>query len=369
MQGHPADERWMALALSLGRRGLGRVWPNPAVGCVIVKEGRVLGRGWTGPQGRPHGETQALAQAGDKAQGATAYVTLEPCAHHGKTPPCAAALIKAGVAHVVTAMTDPDLRVAGKGHAMLRAAGIEVVEGCLGAEAAIDHRGFIQRTTRNRPFVTLKLATSVDGRIATASGESQWITGPLARRWVHRMRASHDAVMIGAGTAVADDPSLTVRDLGVAHQPVRVVLDSRLRTPAMGKLAATAAEVPLWMCHGPAAPEVAKADWQDSGARLLECSVDKAGRIAVGGLLTALAEQGLTRVFCEGGGQLAASLLAGCLVDQLITFNAGLALGAGGVPAIAALPAYPLADVKRFNLAETRNVGPDSLQIWRSATR
>ncbi|MFN3293016.1 MAG: bifunctional diaminohydroxyphosphoribosylaminopyrimidine deaminase/5-amino-6-(5-phosphoribosylamino)uracil reductase RibD, partial [Gemmobacter sp.] len=209
----------MAHALALARRGLGRVWPNPSVACVIVQGGRVVGRGVTAPGGRPHAEPQALAQAGAAARGATAYVTLEPCAHHGRTPPCAAALVAAGVARVVSALQDPDPRVSGGGHGMLRAAGIAVTTGVLAAEAAALQRGFLTRVTQGRPMVTLKLALSLDGRIATATGESRWITAAPARARVHLMRACHDAVLVAGGTARADDPELTVRGLGVAHQP------------------------------------------------------------------------------------------------------------------------------------------------------
>jgi len=360
-----SDERWMSLALALGRRGHGRCWPNPAVGCVIVRGDIVVGRGWTQPGGRPHGETQALAQAGARARGATVYVTLEPCAHTGKTPPCAEALVAAGVARVVSALEDPDPRVAGQGHAILRSAGIEVETGLLAAEAAEDHAGFLLKTTEKRPLVTLKLASSFDGRIATAGGESQWITGPAARRYVHYLRATHDAVLVGAGTALADDPSLTVRDLGVGHQPVRVVCDSRLTTPATGQLGKTAREVPVWMCHGPKAPERALADWAATGAKLVACEIDEAGRLDIASVLRALASHGLTRVFSEGGGQIAASLLADGVVDRLIGFTAGLALGAGGLPSVALMPDAGLAAAKRFQLVETRAIGADVLHVWR----
>src|SRR6056297_3629384 len=258
----------MRLALSLGRRGMGQCAPNPAVGCVIVQGERIVGRGWTAPGGRPHAETQALAQAGAAAQGATAYVTLEPCAHHGKTPPCAEALIAAQVARVVASFDDNDARVAGRGFAMLRAAGIEVTTGVMAEEAARDLAGSLMRNETGRPFVTLKLASSFDGRIATATGHSQWITGPEARRAVHGLRASHDAVMVGAGTARADDPALTVRGLGLDHQPVRVVVSRRLDLPRDGKLARTAGEIPLWLCHGPEADASRLAAWRDLGARL-----------------------------------------------------------------------------------------------------
>lgn len=363
------DTRYMALALSLGRRGLGAVWPNPAVGCVIVKHGRILGRGWTRPGGRPHAETVALAQAGAAARGATAYVTLEPCAHHGQTPPCADALVAAGVARVVVALADPDPRVNGQGLARLRAAGIEVVEGVLADAARADQAGFLSRVTEGRPLVTLKLATSFDGRIATASGESRWITGAEARRAVHALRLTHDAVMIGAGTARADDPVLTVRDLGAARQPVRVVLARTLDLPLDGRLAASAGEVPLWLVHGDGADRDRVAAWRALGAEMLPVPVAH-GRLDTGAALAELGARGLTRVLCEGGGTLAASLLGAGLVDRLVGFTAGMAIGAEGRPAISALGLGALADAPRFTLAETRAVGGDVMHVWhRDATR
>lgn len=354
----------MAHALTLGRRGQGRCWPNPAVGCVIVQGSRIVGRGWTQPGGRPHAETEALAQAGAAARGATAYVTLEPCAHHGRTPPCSEALIGAGVARVVAPLVDSDPRVSGRGFAMLRAAGIEVTTGVLTEEAARDHAGFFLRQEAGRPFVTLKLASSLDGRIATATGESQWITGPESRRAVHLLRARHDAVMVGAGTARADDPSLTVRDLGMSHQPVRVVVSRRLDLPLTGTLARTAGEVPVWLCHGPEVDGNLAAAWQGLGARLIPCTLS--GRqVDVGAVLRGLAEAGLTRVFCEGGGQLAGSLLAAGLVDELIAFNAGIALGAEGQPSVGALGLERLAHAARLTLADVRRVGADAMTVWR----
>ncbi len=360
------DHRYMALALSLGRRGQGATWPNPAVGCVIVNNGRIVGRGWTALGGRPHAEPVALAQAGEAARGATAYVTLEPCAHTGQTPPCAQALIDAGVARVVAPLEDVDARVSGQGFAMLRAAGIEVTTGIMTAEAARDHAGFFMTREQGRPLVTLKLASSFDGRIATASGESQWITGPEARRLVHLQRASHDAVMVGGGTARADDPTLTVRDLGVARQPVRVVVSRRLDMPLLGNLARTAGEVPLWLVHGADADPALRQAWEGMGARLIE--VRGSGRMLdAGDILAKLGAAGLTRVFCEGGGALAASLLGADLVDQLIGFTAGLALGAEGRPSLSAMGVERLADAPRFKLCETRAVGNDVLHIWRRA--
>lgn len=356
------DRRFMSLAIGLGARGLGQVWPNPAVGCVIVKGGRIIGRGWTQPGGRPHAETVALAQAGDAARGATAYVSLEPCAHHGKTPPCAEALVAAGIARVVSALEDPDDRVAGRGHAILRAAGISVQTNVLAKDAEALQRGFLNRVRLGRPMVTLKLATSLDGRIATASGESKWITASEARRQVHLMRARHDAVMVGAGTVRADDPMLTVRDMGVSRQPVRVVVTRDLNIP-LGALAASAREVPLWLIHGPDAPTDVRAAWQAAGAVLTECAADAQGLVAAA-VLAALGQAGLTRVFCEGGGQLAAALLRADLVDELAIFSAGLALGADGRPAVGAMGLAHLADARRFSLQAQQQVGPDVLSIW-----
>ena len=360
------DRRFLALALSLGRRGQGSTWPNPAVGCVIVRDGRVVGRGWTAPGGRPHAEPQALAQAGELARGATAYVSLEPCAHHGKTPPCADALVAAGIARVVAPIEDMDPRVSGEGFARLRAAGVEVTTGLLADEAGRDHAGFFLRTELGRPFVTLKLASSFDGRIATATGDSQWITGAGARRLVHAMRARHDAVMVGGGTARADDPSLTVRDLGIDRQPVRVVVSRRLDLPLMGRLARTAKEIPVWLCHGTDADPTLHQTWAGLGARLIPCDAT-AGQLDPRSVLQGLGEAGLTRVFCEGGGALAASLLQADLVDELVGMTAGVAIGAEGLPALGALGLTRLAEAPRFRLRETRPVGGDVMHVWERA--
>ncbi len=355
----------MALALTLARRGLGTVWPNPAVGCVIVGKGRILGRGWTQPGGRPHAERHALDQAGKAARGATAYVTLEPCAHHGQTPPCAAALVDAGIARVVTAQTDPDTRVSGRGHAILRAAGIAVTESVSEPEARALQQGFLTRTILGRPMLTLKLASSFDGRIATASGESRWITGPQARARVHALRATHDAVMVGGGTARADDPLLTVRGLGPRRQPVRLIA-SRLLDLPRNRLAASVPDAPLWLAHGPDAPDEARVFWQDHGAELLEIP-QTTQRLNPAFLLQLLGKKGLTRIFCEGGGQFAASLLRADLVDDLIGFTAGVILGADARPGIGALGLEALAAAPRFRLAATETLGGDVLHHWTRA--
>nr|WP_185962148.1 bifunctional diaminohydroxyphosphoribosylaminopyrimidine deaminase/5-amino-6-(5-phosphoribosylamino)uracil reductase RibD [Palleronia caenipelagi] len=353
----------MAHALSLGRRGLGRVWPNPAVGCVLVRDGRVVGRGVTQPGGRPHAERVALDQAGEAAQGATAYVTLEPCAHHGQTPPCAAALVQAGVSRVVTALEDPDTRVSGRGHARLREAGLNVTTGVLADVARWDQAGFLSRVVRRRPMVTLKLATSLDGRIATASGESRWITGPEARRAVHAMRLNHDAVLVGGGTARADDPRLTVREMGPVRQPVRIIVSQRLILPEEGELARSVDEGPLWLIHGDGAAEERRAFWAGRGARLIEAPVSR-GQVCPTEMLNALATEGVTRVFCEGGGSLAASLLEAGLVDRIALFSAGLFLGAEGHPGLGALGIDRLADAPRYRLKQHRRIGADVLSLW-----
>lgn len=356
MAGRPTpedDRRWMTAALAVGRRGLGRVWPNPAVGCVVVKDGRPVGRGWTQPGGRPHAETMALAAAGGDAAGATAYVSLEPCAHHGRTPPCADALIAARVARVVSPMRDPDPRVSGRGFAALRAAGIAVDVGLMAAAAEEANAGFLALQRSGRPWLTLKLAATLDGRIATRTGESRWITGPAARRRVHLMRAAHDAVLIGAGTARADDPALDVRLPGLeSAAPVRVIVDGDLSSPKakpgapVWRLCGQDADAPDW---GEAAPVPRAAD----------------GRLDLAAAMRALGARGLTRVLCEGGGTLAASLLKAGLVDELVWMSAGAAIGADGASAIGPLGVSVLADAPRFDLIATERLGPDVMTVWR----
>src|SRR6056297_83478 len=358
------DRRFMALALSLARRGMGRVWPNPAVGCVIVRDGRIVGRGWTQDGGRPHAERVALDQAGAMAAGATAYVTLEPCNHTGQTPPCSSALVEAGVARVVVATGDPDPRTAGRGIATLRAAGIEVETGVLEDAARHDHAGFLSRVVTGRPVVSLKLAASLDGRIATATGESRWITGPRARHWVHAQRACHDAVMVGAGTARSDNPQLTVRGFGAVPQPVRVVLSRRLDLPRDGHLARTARDVPVWLIHGREAPEDARAAWRQAGATLLEVASGPGGHLDVESAMAELGKAGLTRIFCEGGGTLAAALLAADLVDTLWLVTAGRAIGAEGTPAVGAMGVAVLSEAPTLRLAGVEVLGEDVLTRW-----
>ena len=354
----------MALALNLARRGLGRVWPNPAVGCVIVKDGNIVGRGWTQDGGRPHAETEALHRAGQSARGATAYVTLEPCAHHGKTPPCAEALIAAGVSRVVSALEDPDPRVAGKGHAILRAANITVDVGTRANEARTVNAGFLSRITKDRPTVALKLATTLDGKIALSDGTSRWITGERARAHVHLLRAQFDAVMLGAGTAVADDPELTSRLPGMnAGRMVRIVIDTNARLSPTSKLANTAHKQPVWMLTAPNTKAPATL-----GAKAVEAIHVPAAEngIDLSAALKILAQRGLTRIFVEGGATLAASLVKADLVDNLLWYRAPAIMGEG-ISALGSLSLGELASLPRFRREETIRLGEDVLETYARA--
>jgi diaminohydroxyphosphoribosylaminopyrimidine deaminase/5-amino-6-(5-phosphoribosylamino)uracil reductase len=359
------DVSHMRAALGLARRGLGQCWPNPTVGCVIVREGRVVGRAVTAPGGRPHAEPLALAMAGAEARGATAYVTLEPCCHHGRTAPCTDALVAAGIARVVVAVRDCDPRVNGQGVARLRAAGIAVEEGLLGAEAEALNEGFFLRIRRNRPLVTLKLASTLDGRIATRSGESRWVTGEPARRAAHALRGRHDAVLVGVGTVVSDDPDLTCRIEGFRKTPlVRVVADSHLRTPLTSRLVATASAIPTWILARHGADRDRAYALGQAGASVI--SVETTGDGAQLGVdlpraLQALAARGITRVLAEGGAQLAAALLRADLVDRIAWFHAPAVLGADGWPAAQSFGVAALAAMPRFRRTGVIAVGEDTL--------
>ncbi|HEY2132161.1 MAG TPA: bifunctional diaminohydroxyphosphoribosylaminopyrimidine deaminase/5-amino-6-(5-phosphoribosylamino)uracil reductase RibD [Acetobacteraceae bacterium] len=361
------DLSHMRAALGLARRGLGNSWPNPAVGCVIVRDGRVVGRGFTAPGGRPHAEPQALAMAGEAARGATAYVTLEPCCHTGRTPPCTDALIAAGIARVVVAVRDPDARVNGEGTAALRAAGIAVEEGVLTAEAEEVNAGFFSRIRRGRPLVTLKLATTLDGRIATKSGESQWLTGEPARRAAHMLRGRHDAVMVGVGTVLADDPDLTCRLPGFKPVPmVRVVADSHLRIGLTSRLVATARQSPTWIVARDGADPNRRRALAEIGVTLIEVAGGEAG-VDIARALTVLAERGITRLLVEGGGQMTASLLRADLVDRVAWFHAPAVMGGDGWPAAQSFGLRHLADMPRFVRHAATPVGADMLTELRRA--
>lgn len=361
-----SDLAHMQAALRLARRGLGLCWPNPAVGCVIVKEGRVIGRGATAPFGRPHAEPQALAAAGAEARGASVYVTLEPCAHHGKTPPCTEALIAAGVARVISALEDPDPRVQGRGHALLRAAGIAVEVGLGAEEAAEINAGFLKRQREGLPFVTLKWGASLDGRIAHASGESRWITGPLARAQGQALRRRHDAVLVGAGTAVQDDPALTLRGYGAPplRPPLRLLLDRALTHAPESALGQGIAEAPLWVLHGPEAAPVRAAAWAARGARLIPVPL-KGAHLDLRAAFVLLATEGLTRILVEAGPGLSAALVQAGLVDEIALFTAGKLLGGDALPALGPLALSGLAAAPAFARIESTSLGGDIFSRWR----
>ncbi len=363
----------MRAALAMARRGLGNVWPNPAVGCVLVQPdaagGRVVGRGWTQPGGRPHAEAEALARAGDAAAGAVAYVSLEPCNHRGRTPACARALAEAGVARVAMALEDPDPRVSGTGAAALRDAGLEVTAGLLEAEAAELNAGYLLRVRDGRPLVTVKVATTLDGRIATHAGDSRWITGEWARAWAHGLRARHDAVMVGVGTALADDPMLTCRLPGLPKRPtIRIVADSRLRLPLTSRLVAGAGETPFWLVTLAGGDHSRKAAYRDCGVEIIEIEAGPEGRPEPAGVFAALAARGLTRVLVEGGGHVIAGLLRAGLVDRLEWFRAGIVIGGDGVPAAAAFGVDRLDQAPAFERVAVRRVGDDTLETYRRRT-
>ena len=352
----------MRHALGLAARALGRVAPNPAVGCVIVvPNGTIVGRGWTQDGGRPHAETVALAQAGDAARDATAYVTLEPCAHIGQTPPCADALIRAGVARVVAAIEDPDPRVKGGGFTMLRNAGIDVDVGTFKSEAGKLNEGFFKRITEHRPLVTLKFAQSLDGRIATATGESKWITGEDARRLGHLLRAKHDAILVGIGTVLADDPELTCRLPGLeTASPIRVVLDTSLRLGEGSRLAKTARDIPTIVFT------TAKdgAALRTAGVEIVEVARDARGRPDIASVLHALAERGITRLLVEGGASVHATFINRGFADRLEVFRAPILLGGASQASVEALAAISLDETPRFRCVGRRKLGADLLESF-----
>ena len=369
------DTHYMQVALRLARRGLGRTWPNPAVGCVIVKADGdatyVIGRGWTQPGGRPHAETVALDQARERygaanLAGATAYVSLEPCSHHGQTPPCADALIDAQIGRVVTGCMDPDGRISGGGIERLRSAGIDVTTDVLQAEAEELNAGFIQRESSGRPLVTLKTATTGDGRIATRSGASQWITGPAARDRVHLMRAQHDAILVGIDTVLHDDPVLTCRLAALEDRsPVRVILDSSLRITDDAQLVHTARDVPTWIVTRNDSDRARAARLQDAGAEVLNVAADDTGHVDAGLALTELGKRGITRVMVEGGAVLSAALLRAGLIDRIAWFRAPRLIGGDGKPAFGDLGVETIEDMPAFERMAREIIGGDTLDIYR----
>jgi diaminohydroxyphosphoribosylaminopyrimidine deaminase/5-amino-6-(5-phosphoribosylamino)uracil reductase len=365
-----ADARFMQLALTLGRRGQGRTWPNPAVGAVVVKDGVIVGRGWTQPGGRPHAEPEALKRAGEAARGATLYATLEPCSHFGKSPPCVDAIIAAGIARVVSAIEDPNPEVAGQGHAKLRAAGIKVDIGAGAAEAAHDHAGHFRRIRDKRPHVILKLAVSSDDKIGAAGHKAVAITGEAAKARVHLLRAQCDGILVGIGTVLADDPLLTCRLPGMeARSPVRLVLDRALRIPGTSKLVHSARETPLWVMTSNLSEAPAAMKLGAAGAQVIRVATTTSPPPGLDllAVLHALAERGITRLLVEGGARVASSFVAAGLVDEVWLLRGPDPVGAGGVPALDALPLSVLTQSPAFQRRVSETLQKDTLTIYERA--
>lgn len=353
-----ADGRFAAAALRLGDRALGTTWPNPAVGAIVVKDGVVLGRGRTAPGGRPHGEVLALSAAGANARGATLYASLEPCSHHGRTPPCSDAIAAAGVTRLVAPVRDPDPRVAGRGFAGLSAAGLSVEAGLCERAALRSHLGHIMRTTADRPSVTLKLAVSADGAIGRRGEGAVAVTGEIARRHVQALRARFDAILVGRGTVEADDPQLTCRLPGLeCRSPVRVVLDTEGRLTPAARIFDPAAPGAAWV--------ISAADDREGVAdaeRVRWIKVPKAnGCIDLRQTLSTLAGLGITRLFVEGGAKIAGAFLAAGLLDEAILFRSPAALGGDVVPALEEMPLETITGSAEFRLVERRRFGPDRM--------
>jgi diaminohydroxyphosphoribosylaminopyrimidine deaminase / 5-amino-6-(5-phosphoribosylamino)uracil reductase len=361
------DQRFMQLALALGRRGQGRTWPNPAVGAVVVKDGVIVGRGWTQPGGRPHAEPVALAQASEAARGATLYVTLEPCSHVGKSPPCADAVIAAGIKRVVSAIEDPNPEVAGQGHARLRAAGITVDIGLGAAEAARDHAGHFRRVRDKRPHVILKLAVSTDDKIAAAGHKPVAISAEAAKARMHLLRAQSDAILVGIGTVQADDPLLTCRLPGMeARSPVRVVLDRALRISGTSRLVQSARATPLWLMTSSLAEAAAAVKLGAAGAQVIRVATTTTPSrgLDLRAPLHALAERGITRLLVEGGARVASSFVAAGLVDEFWLLRGPGAIGAEGVAALDALPLSSITQSPTFKVRASESLDRDTLTVY-----
>jgi len=358
------DERYMRLALALGRRGLGHTWPNPAVGAVIVKDGAIIGRGWTQPGGRPHAETQALKRAGKAAEGATMYVSLEPCSHKGKAPPCADAIIRAGVARVVSGLQDPNPDVAGAGHRKLSERGIRVDVGLCADEARRMHAGHIRRITGGRPHVMLKLAIAADGKAGLAGRRPMAITGEQARERVFQMRSHSDAILVGIGTILADNPALTCRLPGMFElSPVRVVLDTQLRLPLASHVIATVRETPSWVFAGKSASSIAEEILVERGAKVFRVE-DKGGLLDLEDVLKTLAGEGITRVMVEGGPTVAANLVKADLIDEAVLLRSDKEIGADGIDALTDLPLRVLTQSVNLALCGTEQLGADRAEFY-----
>lgn len=359
----------MAAALRLARRGAGQTWPNPAVGAILVQgregDARVVGRAVTAAGGRPHAETIALERAGAEARGATCYVTLEPCSHHARTPPCVDALLQAGIARVVSAASDPDPRVAGRGHQRLSAAGVAVVTGVLAAEAAWHNRGHITRITTHRPYTLLKLAISADGAIGSHGAGQIAITGSAVQGEVHLARAESDAIMVGLGTVLADDPSLTCRIQGLEHRsPVRVVVDTGANIPLRCGLVTTARRTPTWILCGEGADPQRLARLRQAGVSVLPVPIGADRRVDLGAAMRRLGEAGITTILVEGGAVLAEALVRRDLIDLADLYFSPLRIGEGGIPALNTLPLARITGDSRYRRVDDRRIGEDRLHQY-----
>jgi len=355
----------MRLALDLGRRGLGQTWPNPAVGAVIVKDGVIVGRGWTQKGGRPHAETEALKRAKRDARGATLYVTLEPCSHTGETPPCVDAIVRAGIARVVSALEDPNPQVAGQGHARLREKGIQVEVGLCAEQARRTHAGHIARVTQDRPHVLLKLAISADGKAGFAGRKPAPITGEVARERTFLLRAHSDAILVGIGTVLADNPQLNCRLPGMEERsPIRVVLDTQLAAPLSFGVIATVREQPTWVFCSPKASSVAEEILQDKGVQVFRVD-EQNGNLDLRQVLKRLSEEGITRLMVEGGPRVAASFVSADLVDEAVLLYGQMTIGREGIDPLEGLPFDALTE--RMKLIETDQLGSDKLEHYERA--
>ena len=358
------DERFMDLAFALGQRGLGRTWPNPAVGALVVRDGVIVGRGWTQPGGRPHAETEALRRASDAASGATMYVTLEPCSHQGRTPPCADAIVQTGIARVVSALADPNPQVAGAGHWRLAENGVTVEVGIGAEEARHAHAGHIRRVTEGRPHVLLKLAVSANGKAGLAGRRPVQITGSEVRNRVHLLRATSDAVLTGIGTVLADDPLLTCRLPGMADRsPIRVVLDSRLRLPLDCRLAATARNVPLWIMTSEGAPREREQGLRERGVDVMRVAKANDG-LDLGAVLKTIAGRGITRLMVEAGPILAAAFIGADLVDETALFRSPNVIGPDGIDALEGMPLTALTASPRLIRTSSEAAGADTAEYF-----
>ena len=358
------DKKWMSVALSLAKRTKGATWPNPNVGCVIVKDDKLIGRGWTAPTGRPHAETQALKSAGAASANSTAYVTLEPCAHTGKTKPCTSSLIRANVARIVIATRDPDPRVSGQGLKLLKNAGISITEGILKDEACYEHFGFFNRILNGKPKITLKLATSLDGKIATKNNESKWITGERSRKLTHLYRMQSDAVMIGSRTAIMDDPSLNVRHITTKQQPAKIIIDTTLKTPLTSKIFQSANEFKTIICCGHNVDQSLVSIWINQGSKIIKCKTNIDGKIDLIDAMKHLGTIGINNIFCEGGASLATSLLKADLIDEFISMTSGLLIGANGRSVVGNFDNLSISKLPILKLRESYKYGQDVVSIW-----